>query len=1313
MADSKQDELKLAQQMKDCYCDASGKETEPAMAAEIIHKLAVIYRKRNPDKIALIQSVGLFNAAIVRNPSNIARVKSDLNEICQHILQNAKANDQSVCLVKKAEQVKAQAEKLRIEIEALLEKSPLNISVYSKSNDVHGLISQKISEIREINKTVAHTYKQIMADISEFCENAMGKPPCEYAVVGMGSLARDEITPYSDFEHIILLCDDMNYETHLEYFRWFSVIFHVIILNLQETIIPSLNVDSLNTNEFPLGNWYYDAITPRGISFDGLMLHACKFPLGRTQHTPNKPFTTELIKPVNKMLEYLTTEADLKNGYHLADMLTKTCFVCGDQEIFEKFVDGVQMYLNKKSESEISNDVQRQVKDDLNKFSTRFQLTRLKTQNKINIKQFVYRSTTIFISALSTLHKISANSSFDIIDQLEQHHKISQNTANKLRYAIAIATEMRLRVYMKSKCQNDDAIDLDQVNGMKNFLNIIGTESTINYFQIAYCLQCEIAKQLNFTKLHFYSNPKLINITIGLAFGLSDLASFPEIEQHRMWYTKIFEFDTCMFKLETETKWKLTTTKTTDLSLNQLNVTANEIEKIALYLMRKNMYDEALEFYEKKLQIHQNISLDSDKDVNIAGTLNCIGMCHRNHSRNYSNALMFLHRALEIHRSRAYNADKDKCIAITLSNIGSCHIYLRNYADAMTFLNRALDIFQNITLNTDEEDNYAITLHNIGLCYMHSCKYCDAMAFYNRALEIYQIKTFNAEEDDGISGVLHSIGTCHMHISNYSDALTFLNRALEIKHNITHNADKDIDIATTLNNIGCCLVHLRNYSDAWVSLKRALEIYQNITPNADKDSNIAMALQNIGSYYFSLCNYSDALKFLNRALEIEQKCISLDANKTVDVATILKSIGLCHINLRNYSDALTIFNGALKIDQNITFDADKDCNIATTQAIVGSCRMHLRNYADALTFLIDALEIYQNITLNVDEDSNIAGTLRNIGFCHMHLCNYSDALILLHRALAIYNSITHNADKDSNIAITLNNVGSCHSSLCNYSDAMTFLNRALDIFQNITLNADEEDNYAITLHNIGLCYMHSCKYLDAMAFYDRALEIYQIKTFNADEDDRISKALHAIGTCYMHTSNYSNALAFLNRGLKIKQNITHNADKDSDIAITLNNIGSCHLHLRNYFDALTFLNRALDIFQNITLNADEESNYAITLHNIGLCHMHSCNYSDALKFLYRSIKIFQNIALNSDNGSNLTTTLKMIEECHKHLRNQSNALVINNDENSGIAMKLKKIRFFFIRLFNYCIYKTSNLFLRLCNHFVEFLQHLLSFFHFT
>ena len=79
--------------MKNSYCDKSGRETNPAKAAEIIFQIGKIYRKRSPDKISLIKSASLFNAAIIRYPSKIFQVKSDLSEICQHVLQKAEAKN--------------------------------------------------------------------------------------------------------------------------------------------------------------------------------------------------------------------------------------------------------------------------------------------------------------------------------------------------------------------------------------------------------------------------------------------------------------------------------------------------------------------------------------------------------------------------------------------------------------------------------------------------------------------------------------------------------------------------------------------------------------------------------------------------------------------------------------------------------------------------------------------------------------------------------------------------------------------------------------------------------------------------------------------------------------------------------------------------------------------------------------------------------------------------------------------------------------------------------------------------------------------
>ena len=202
----------------------------------------------------------------------------------------------------------------------------------------------KINQIRNLQDKITTNYIKIMADLSDYCQEVLGKAPCKFTVVGMGSLSRKEVTPYWNFKHIILLEEGVqeksSYNKILEYFRWYLVIFHVIIINLRETILPSVSIYCLNNKDFELGDWFYDAFTTRGISFDGMMPHACKFPkfpLGRQEFTKDKRWKTELIKPVSEMLKYQTKEEDLKNGYHLKDILTKVCFVYGDKNIFHNF----------------------------------------------------------------------------------------------------------------------------------------------------------------------------------------------------------------------------------------------------------------------------------------------------------------------------------------------------------------------------------------------------------------------------------------------------------------------------------------------------------------------------------------------------------------------------------------------------------------------------------------------------------------------------------------------------------------------------------------------------------------------------------------------------------------------------------------------------------------------------------------------------------------------------------------------------------------------------------------------------------------
>ena len=940
-----EEELKLARQLKDNYCgkvlDGKFQELQPEKAAEILHKIGLIYKKQSLDKISLIQSVGLLNAAIFRNPSNVSDVKADLSELIRHILIQANATTQNADLMKKATSVKESIKELRKEVNQNLHKCHAIVPIkqskvkwfrklanYERNQQENAKKANKIKEIKQINNTIAQKYKTIMQDLSQFCEDIMGKPPCAYAIAGMGSLARNEITPYSDFEHIILLSDHMNNESHLEYFRWYSVIFHTVLLNLHETIIPSLNIQSLNNKNSELGDWYFDAHTPRGISFDGMMPHACKFPLGRTNHTEAKPFETELIKPVSEMLEYLSSDADLKNGYHLADILTKTCFVFGNADIYKQFQGGVENYLSSKSKQQRIDEVMQQVKEDLNNFSARFRLTKLKTNDTINIKQFVYRSSTIFISALARIHNISGNSSFDTINELAKQKVITQNAKNKISYAIAIACEMRLRVYAENNSQCD-TIKQDSKN-REQFLNIVGAASTINYFQIAYCLQCEIAKQLNFTKLHFYSDPQLINFTIGLAFGMTDLAeNFAHDQTKILWKLNDFDFDVCIEKLENTINVDYKTIKT-DNSMNK-----DLLKSLADHLKSTNIPDEALEFYQRLLEEYKKMSRDESNDEKIAWT--------------------YIY-------------------------IGNCLDDLKQPGEALKRHQKALEIFQSLTLNRNEDRNISVALNNIGICLKDMQQLDDALSRFKQSLEIKKNISLDERNDGNVASTLNNIGNCLMNMQQYDDALSHLKQSLEIKKNISLDERNDGDVASTLNNIGNCLMNMQQYDDALSHLKQSLEIKKNISLDERNDGNVALTLNNIGNCLMNMQQYDDALSHLKQSLEIK-KNISLDERIDGNVASTLNNIGNCLKNMQQYDDALSHLKQSLEIHKTISLDERNDGNVALTLNNIGLCLMNMQQYDDALSHLKQSLEIKKNISLDERNDGNVALTLNNIGNC--------------------------------------------------------------------------------------------------------------------------------------------------------------------------------------------------------------------------------------------------------------------------------------------------------------------------------------------
>ena len=378
-----QKEEKLIDQLKRIY-DENGKEENPTKTAHIFHKLSQVYHHRGLDFVSVIRSAVLYNAALIRATGKKRRraVRRDLLHLGQDVLKAANAKVQNAKVVEQSRKIKKSVTDMR----AVVTKKLRKLQYYPRCSR-----KKKIIRIQKLQAKITTDYTNIMIDVAKYCQYVMGEPPCQFALLGMGSIARKEVTPYSDFENILVLeegCQSWkNYDSLLRYFRWFSVIFQIVLINLQETIVPCVNIPLLNDQNSKYGDWFFDRITPRGISFDGMMPHACKFPLGRQQLTENKRWKTELIKPVSEMLEYLNEEENLKNGYHLGDILTKTCHIYGDVSISEEFQCGVASMLDELDDNSRMVEIRKQIVEDLNKFATRSTLLQIKLENRSTSKK--------------------------------------------------------------------------------------------------------------------------------------------------------------------------------------------------------------------------------------------------------------------------------------------------------------------------------------------------------------------------------------------------------------------------------------------------------------------------------------------------------------------------------------------------------------------------------------------------------------------------------------------------------------------------------------------------------------------------------------------------------------------------------------------------------------------------------------------------------------------------------------------------------------------------------------------------------------
>ena len=350
-------------------------------------------------------------------------------------------------------------------LDAIIHKEGMTKEEERKADEMFIKESEKLfGEITEgMQKFIARLYKE--------CEQELGIPPCKYTVIGMGSMALQHITPYSDLELAIIMetpKDKATADRFRDYLRKLTHLFHFRIINLGETVVP--------VKRYGVS---LDHICHMGVQFD----LGGKTPLNRIDR--DKPY--DLIQPVAGMMRYLKNEDEKAEHVDklLPYLLESTCPIHGDTALYEtytkeratflttgKTAGGIPVYqaralhllvegitdLDYFQPKLASGDfsIKSHKKGTLGQFTPKFANSSRDAGKLYNVKQEIYRLPDRLLYGLATYYGILPTSSWDAVDQLAARSVIDSGAAVRhLHYAASFATTLRLRTYLHHRGQSE------------------------------------------------------------------------------------------------------------------------------------------------------------------------------------------------------------------------------------------------------------------------------------------------------------------------------------------------------------------------------------------------------------------------------------------------------------------------------------------------------------------------------------------------------------------------------------------------------------------------------------------------------------------------------------------------------------------------------------------------------------------------------------------------------------------------------------------------------------------------------------------
>ncbi|CAH1783117.1 unnamed protein product [Owenia fusiformis] len=743
-----------------------------------------------------------------------------------------------------------------------------------------------------VNRTIDNSriyYEKLTDKIVEFhqlvigdCISVLGAPKVNrWAFIGLGSLARKEVTVWSDLESAIIYdpsgitppeCNALRQE-----FRVLVHYFHMKVINLGETKINVLDIPVLSDFNKKLpkdlkNNDFFDEVTPQGICFDGTLPKASKHPFGRmSTKNPEKPISFELIQPIDDMVNCQNEEVSKREGYHLSDVLMTSTYLYGDDSLWNEYNKKVHKILSSpsKTNQDISIGNERGLatqKDDLDNYQ-RNPLSPKSFQKPVKTKHNIYRFATISINTLKLLHNCESFNPLDVLEELCLKKILCEDAKKDLQLMVCLAVNMRHLVYSR----------YDQQKEFSSF--IVPTQE-----QGKSANHSELVSVRDFTAIYrFYATlipwseflREQSGDTIPCSYATRYIDSSDNVkgELHSQMY--FFENALKAFKKE---ELRLESMDRMEYSKELLDVKVN----LAELHFAQGHHDESIKYLNESLILNEArpglISMYS-----ICYIWNALGNAYHKKGE-HNDAIKYYKQSLNtsklIHRNQ-----QSQGISTLLGNIGLAYNSKGQYDEAIQYLEQSLTMQKKIYKDQPHPE-IASSLGNIGSAYHSKGQYDEAIKYLEQSLTMRK-KIYKDQPHPEIASSLGNIGTAYNSKGQYDEAIKYLEQSLIMQKKI-YKDQPHPDIATSLGNIGSAYDSKGQYDEGIKYQKQSLTMRKLIYKD-QPHPDIASSLGNIGTAYLSKGQYDEAIKYLEQSLIMRKKIYKDQPHP--DIASSLGNIG--------------------------------------------------------------------------------------------------------------------------------------------------------------------------------------------------------------------------------------------------------------------------------------------------------------------------------------------------------------------------------------------------------------------------------------